>query len=237
MDLAERARAAATLPNALHALSFTLALSLAFGTFNGTLFGWHPFAMSLGYLFFMAEGLLSAWAIRPALPEERVRGLEAHALMQLRALLFIAIGAAVIIHNKNVHGKPHFRTLHGKVCLSCHMAGNGHTTVATCSSRAFVAAAGQKTRVQQVGTAPTPHTPPRSPAPPPQLGLLTLVLTAASPLLGTVSFRKLGLIQRLPEQYHSRIKKAHRLVSARQPLPLGLLGVVAKLCSDGGAAC
>lgn len=33
---------------------------------------------------------------------------------QLRALLFIAIGAAAIIYNKHRNGKPHFRTLHGK---------------------------------------------------------------------------------------------------------------------------
>lgn len=31
--------------------------------------------------------------------------------------MFIALGAGVIIHNKNKNGKPHFRTLHGKVRL------------------------------------------------------------------------------------------------------------------------
>jgi hypothetical protein len=81
--LAARARRAATLPNALHVLLTILSLSLGFGCFDGSLFGWHPFAMSLAYLFFMAEGLISAWSIRPALSEERVRGLELHALMQV----------------------------------------------------------------------------------------------------------------------------------------------------------
>lgn len=38
---------------------------------------------------------------------------------QLRALLLIAIGAGVIIHNKNLHGKPHFASLHGKVGKGC----------------------------------------------------------------------------------------------------------------------
>lgn len=85
-DATARARRAATFQNGLHLLLFVLSLSLAFGTFNGTLFGWHPFAMSIGYLFFMAEGLISAWAIRTTAGEERVRGLELHALMQVRPL-------------------------------------------------------------------------------------------------------------------------------------------------------
>ncbi|GBF87436.1 hypothetical protein Rsub_00147 [Raphidocelis subcapitata] len=153
--LARLARAA-TLPNALHALLSVTALSLAFRCFDGTLFGWHPFSMSVGYIFFMAEGLLSAWALRPTVSDERVRGIEAHALMQLRGTLFIAIGAGAIIYNKHRHGKPHFRTLHGR------------------------------------------------------LGLLALILSAAAPLLGAVSFRKLGLIQRFPEEWHYTIKKAHR---------------------------
>ncbi|KAI8468594.1 MAG: eukaryotic cytochrome b561-domain-containing protein [Monoraphidium minutum] len=156
----ERVRAAVAWPTVLHALLFVLSLSLAFGCFNGTLFGWHPFAMSVGYIFFMAEGLISAWAIRTTAGEERVRGLDMHALMQLRAVVLIAIGAGVIIHNKNLNGKPHFRTLHGK------------------------------------------------------LGLLTLVLTAASPLLGVVSFRKLGLIQRFPDEWQPRLKKTHKLLGA-----------------------
>jgi hypothetical protein len=80
--LARLARAA-TLPNVLHALLALNALSLAFRCFDGTLFGWHPFAMSVGYVFFMAEGLVSAWALRPTVSEERVRGIEAHAFMQV----------------------------------------------------------------------------------------------------------------------------------------------------------
>lgn len=34
--------------NMLHALLTVLSLTIAFGTFDGTLFGWHPWAMSLG---------------------------------------------------------------------------------------------------------------------------------------------------------------------------------------------
>ena len=45
----------------------------------------HPFCMALGFIFFMGEGLVSAWAIRTTAGEERVRGLEMHALMQVGA--------------------------------------------------------------------------------------------------------------------------------------------------------
>lgn len=155
-----RLRRAATLPNAIHGLLFVHSLSLAFGCFDGTLFGWHPFSMSLGYLFFMAEGLVAAWSIRTTASEERVRGLEMHALMQLRALMFIGIGAGAIIHNKNLKGRPHFKTTHGK------------------------------------------------------LGLLTIILTGLSPVLGAITFRKLGLIHWFPEGWHVRMKKTHRMLGA-----------------------
>lgn len=43
----------------------------------------HPFCMAIGFVFFMGEGLISAWAIRTTAGEERVRGLEMHAIMQV----------------------------------------------------------------------------------------------------------------------------------------------------------
>lgn len=104
-----------SLPTAVHALAFALALSIAFLSFDGSLFGWHPFFMALGYIFFMAEGLVGAYAARPAAGADRARALGAHALLQLRALLFAAAGGAVIVYNKHLHGRPHFKTLHGKV--------------------------------------------------------------------------------------------------------------------------
>ena len=45
------------------------------------------------------------------------------------------------------------------------------------------------------------------------MGLLTFVLALASPALGTLSFRRLGLIQRFPEDWQPRLKWLHRLVS------------------------
>jgi len=244
-DLPAKARKAVTPLNALHLLLFTLSLTLAFGCFDGSLFGWHPFSMSLAYLFFMAEGLIAAWSIRPAVSDERVRGLETHVLMQLRALMFAAIGAGVIIHNKNRNGKPHFQTLHGKVRL---FAAGGVGVLCGCSGCGRSPVREQHALMLQPCTikplcrsspfqTPKPHTPPRpqithdtpnhpptpphthtqkSPPnqPPPQLGLLTLILTGLSPLLGAVSFRKLGLIHRFPEAWHPRLKKAHRALGA-----------------------
>lgn len=47
-----------------------------------------------------------------------------------------------------------------------------------------------------------------------KVGILTLALAAAAPLLGAASFRRLGLIQRFPEGWRAHIKWLHRLVSA-----------------------
>ncbi len=38
----------------LRALVFATAASMAFMTFDGSLFKWHVFAMSLGYIYYMA---------------------------------------------------------------------------------------------------------------------------------------------------------------------------------------
>jgi hypothetical protein len=84
-DLRGAVRGAATLANGLRALGFIMSLSIAFASFDGSLFGWHPFSMALGYLCFMAEGLILAHDIRAALGDERVRGLEQHMWMQARA--------------------------------------------------------------------------------------------------------------------------------------------------------
>lgn len=45
-----------------------------------------------------------------------------------------------------------------------------------------------------------------------KLGLATMILSATSIVLGAVSFRKLGIIQRFPEQWQPGIKKLHRLL-------------------------
>jgi cytochrome b-561 domain-containing protein 2 len=47
-----------------------------------------------------------------------------------------------------------------------------------------------------------------------KMGLLTFLLALASPLLGALSFRRLGLVQRFPQDWQPRLKWLHRLVSA-----------------------
>lgn len=89
-----------TLPNLLHVCLFLTAASISFLSFNKTLFSWHPFTMSLAYIFFMAEGLITAVQFRSLDGQERVNGIQSHAMMQLRAVILVLIGAGVIIYNK-----------------------------------------------------------------------------------------------------------------------------------------
>lgn len=46
-----------------------------------------------------------------------------------------------------------------------------------------------------------------------KVGLVASVMTALSVVLGTASFRKLGIIQRFPEEWQPQIKWLHRIVS------------------------
>jgi hypothetical protein len=137
----------------LRCLVFVTAASLAFVTFDGSLFGWHPFSMSLGYIYYMGEGLILAWSFRQQDGMQRVQGIERHAMVQAVAFLLAGLGFATIAYNKVcnstlplavvqhwhlystnsrdrpllqvLHGKSHFKTLHGKVgqastsCSSC----------------------------------------------------------------------------------------------------------------------
>ena len=56
----------------LHISAVLMALSIAFLLFDSTLFAWHPLFMSIGYLLFMTEGLLSAVMFRHLDGTERV---------------------------------------------------------------------------------------------------------------------------------------------------------------------
>lgn len=88
------------LNNVLHVSIALTALSIAFVLFDSTLFAFHPVFMSLGYLIFMAEGLISAVMFRHLEGAERTRAIESHGFMQLRAVTCIAIGFGVIYRNK-----------------------------------------------------------------------------------------------------------------------------------------
>lgn len=88
------------LNNILHVSVVFTALSIAFVLFDSTLFAFHPVFMSLGYVIFMAEGLIASIMFRHLEGPERVRAIEAHGFMQLRAITCIAIGFGVIYRNK-----------------------------------------------------------------------------------------------------------------------------------------
>lgn len=90
------------LSRVMHILVILTSLSIAFSVFDGTLFAWHPLFMSIGYLLFMAEGLMSALGFRMLDGPDRVAGINGHALLQIRATLAIILGFGVIYKNKVV---------------------------------------------------------------------------------------------------------------------------------------
>jgi hypothetical protein len=89
-----------TLTNVLHILLVIVSLSIAFRFFDNTLFAWHPVFMSIGYILFMAEGVISSIMFRHLDGPERMKAIWSHALLQLRAVFCIAIGFGVIYRNK-----------------------------------------------------------------------------------------------------------------------------------------
>lgn len=96
----------------LHASVALVSLSIAFVLFDKSLFSWHPLFMSLGYLLFMTEGLISAVMFRHLDGPERVKAIWGHALMQTRALVCICIGFGVIYQNK-VRPAAQIHAVHG----------------------------------------------------------------------------------------------------------------------------
>ncbi|CAI5463434.1 unnamed protein product [Closterium sp. Yama58-4] len=82
---------------------------------DGSLFGYHPAALALGFVFLMGEGVIAA-----AVGKGRQRPLwiNIHALLQGLAGAAIAAGTTAIYLNKNRLGKPHFTTLHSQLGLA-----------------------------------------------------------------------------------------------------------------------
>lgn len=91
-----------------------VAATVAFASFDGSLFSWHPLFMSLGFLIFMSEGILGALSFRALDNQARVAAIIGHALMQVRAMVLVLLGFAVIFQNKRVHNKHHFMSTHSK---------------------------------------------------------------------------------------------------------------------------
>ena len=76
------------------------ALWLAFALYDSSLFSWHPLLMSVGFVLLMTQGLVAAVQFRALDGPPRVAAIQSHALMQLRALLCIAVAFGVIVYNK-----------------------------------------------------------------------------------------------------------------------------------------
>ncbi|XP_038626621.1 cytochrome b561 domain-containing protein 2 isoform X2 [Tachyglossus aculeatus] len=82
------------------------------------LFSWHPVLMSLAFSFLMTEALLvfspESSLLRSLSRKGRAR---CHWVLQLLALLCAVLGFGLIIYNKEVHGKTHLSTWHGRMGL------------------------------------------------------------------------------------------------------------------------
>lgn len=151
-----------------HCLGYAQSLSILCCTFvvvsvlpsaySGTLFAWHPIFMSIGYLIFMCEGISIAYRVRDLDGNSRVGLLTKHLWTQVASIMCVSLGFAAIYVNKNIHGKNHFTSLHGK------------------------------------------------------LGLVTYLLSLTAVSLGVGCFKKLGLVQMLPNSLHPCIKWIHRMV-------------------------
>ncbi|CAK0780506.1 hypothetical protein CVIRNUC_005075 [Coccomyxa viridis] len=140
----------------IHILVIGCAVSIPVAIFNGTLFSWHPTLMSMAFLGFMAEGVLTSISFRALDGQDRVKAIQRHLVWQLAAFVCLVGGFYAIYRNKVVHGKAHFTSWHAKV------------------------------------------------------GLTVFILSIVAPLGGVASFRKFGLLQRMPEKLQPRIKWAHR---------------------------
>lgn len=88
--------------------------SFAFFTLRTHIFYWHPVLMTLGYLIFMAEGLIRALKFRPLTGNERVAAIESHASLQTRALLCIFLGLVAILRHKALKQLHHLYSAHSK---------------------------------------------------------------------------------------------------------------------------
>lgn len=82
-------------------LILATAVSIPLAVFNGTLFSWHPTLMSIGFLGFMGNGVLTAFQFRHVMDANaRVKAIQKHALWQLAAVFCIGSGFYAIYQNK-----------------------------------------------------------------------------------------------------------------------------------------
>lgn len=101
--------------------AFTHVLCIAFTVFivvlarpGSSLFSWHPFLMTLAFLFFMTEAILlfspHGSPVRKLAHKTKGR---IHWVLQCLCVTCAAAGLVVIVYNKDLNGKPHLTSWHG----------------------------------------------------------------------------------------------------------------------------
>ncbi|CAI5490057.1 unnamed protein product [Closterium sp. Naga37s-1] len=107
--------ASAVVTTAAHMALAIASMAVVLVFCDGSLFGYHPAALALGFVFLMGEGVIAA-----AVGKGRQRPLwiNIHALLQGLAGAAIAAGTTAIYLNKTRLGKPHFTTLHSRLGLA-----------------------------------------------------------------------------------------------------------------------
>lgn len=89
------------LVQAIYSLSACIVLSLCVYVLHDvSLFAWHPFFMSLGFLSFMTMGVVRSVTFRPLEGKTRTKAIQVHALLQALALSCAFAGLAAIVQNK-----------------------------------------------------------------------------------------------------------------------------------------
>ena len=88
------------LVEAIYGLSACIVLSLCIFVLDGSLFSWHPFFMSLGFLSFMTMGVVRSVTFRLLDGKARTKAIQVHAVLQILALSCALAGLAAIVQNK-----------------------------------------------------------------------------------------------------------------------------------------
>ena len=113
------------LDRAVHAVVAVTVLSLVAMLFDGTLFAYHPAAMSIGFLALMSEGVLTALKFRRLEGQQRVAAIQTHLYIQAAATVAVTLGFIAIAWNKvlltrgrssRIAGPVHTRFLPTTVC-------------------------------------------------------------------------------------------------------------------------
>lgn len=105
--------------------AFTHVICIVFTVFlvflsrpGSSLFSWHPFLMTLAFSFFMTEAILlfspHCSPVRKFAHKAKGR---IHWILQCLCVTCAVVGLAVIVYNKDLNGKPHLTSWHGRLGL------------------------------------------------------------------------------------------------------------------------